>query len=96
MERIVPFTESATEHEAEAMYLLMFAQALYKQPLSFNSIENYNEFMDANMTMLDETLDSPEDAVQVDVMDDEVTFSLSDEFHRALEQYKDEHGPVDV
>jgi len=95
MESIVPFTHNAVGDEPEAMYLLMFAQALYERPLTFDSVENYNAFMDANMKML-ETLDSPDEAVQVEVKGDSVTFSLSDAFHRALEQYKDEHGPVDV
>jgi len=95
MEPIVPFTENAVGDEADAMRLLIFAQALFNRPLTFDSVENYNAFMDANIKMMN-ALDSPAEAVQVEVTGDEVTFSLSDEFHDALQEYKDEFGPVET
>lgn len=95
MEPIVPFTQNALGDEADAMRLLLFAQALFKRPLTFDSVENYNAFMDANMKMMD-AIDSPDDAVQVEVEGERVVFSLSDEFHNALQEYKDEFGPVET
>lgn len=77
------------------MRLLLFAQALFQRPLTFDSVENYNAFMDANMKMMND-LDSPDEAVQVEVKDGKVTFSLSDNFHGALQEYKDEFGPVET
>jgi len=77
------------------MRVLLFAQALFERPLTFDSVENYNAFMDANIKMM-EAIESPDDAVQVEVKGDKVVFSLSDNFHNALQEYKDEFGPVET
>lgn len=86
MQTIVPFTENALEEEAEALYFLLFAVALYQDPLEFPSIEEYNKSVELHMNM-SEKLDNVDDAVELEVDEGGVTLSLSDEFSRVFGEH---------
>jgi len=86
MKRIVPFTENATEQEAQALYSLLLTVALFQNPVTFDSIEEYNRYVEAHMNFV-ENVDEVGDLVELIVGDDGVTLRLSDRFYTAAEKY---------
>ena len=95
MERVVPFTESATAEETEALRMILFLEALLRLDIEFASIEKHNRFMEASLKIL-EDFESADEMVELTVGEEGVTLSLSEEAHQAQQDYLDEHGPVEM
>jgi hypothetical protein len=95
MTSIVPFTESATEEESQALMMLLFVEALGTGRMEFASVEEYNRFMVANMKILS-NMESADDLVELSIGEDSVRLSLSERYQEEVQKYLDEHGPVEM
>jgi len=72
---IRPFTENASESEREVLLLMLVVEALYREPLRFDSVDEYNLIFKVISDLRDD-FGSLDNAIEMEINDEDDTVEI--------------------